>query len=144
MKALILGAGIVCALPAAGLADVRCDFEGYEGFGRYTELTADERRWYAGSLGLQFIGTPDVHRTIREGLAALDLDPDRTPVVTADYDTGRLHVHYCAAEQCSLPELMGVSLLACRKALDTLNCLPAAIRVNGVTICTSQPGLMYQ
>jgi hypothetical protein len=120
---------------------LQCDFEGYEGILNYEEAAKDERTVYELGMGYANIGSRAVHEKLRADFAALTFVPDRAPIVSADLDSGRLHVFDCATDGCTAQEIAGTAPKACLDDLGASACFTFAVRVKGAYYCTLGPGL---
>ncbi|WP_417256886.1 hypothetical protein [Celeribacter halophilus] len=120
---------------------LQCDFDGYDGILRYEEYSKDERGTYALSMGYTNYGSKDIHDKMRSEFLDLTFDPTRAPIVSADLDTGQLHVFDCKAEHCTREEIARDAPKACMHATGAKSCMTFAVRVEGQFYCTLGPGL---
>lgn len=128
------------ALPAGESAELNCGFDTYEALDKYAELSANERTFYALGMGYANTGTKDQHAKLLEAFKELRFPADRTPIVMADLDGGKLHTHLCKAGQCSRSEIAQDAPLACMNATGAAKCVAFAVRVDDVFYCTIGPG----
>lgn len=119
-----------------------CDFDNYEGIGRYEEASQGERDVYALGMGYSNYGAAEDHEALLAAFEDLRFDPVNAPIVSADLEQGRLHVFDCAGPTCSRTEIATSAPRACRDAFDGNTCRTFAVRVNNVYYCTLGPGLI--
>lgn len=135
----VLGASSL--LSATGHAAFICDVDGYEAAGRFLAQMQEARAFYDAGVGLGHYGSPEIHERLRQQASGLQLDPERTPIVNADFVGGRVSVYYCAAATCTGDELAVTSVRACMAELGAAACRTYAVRVNGALLCTVAPSL---
>ncbi|WOI33066.1 hypothetical protein R1T40_19345 [Tritonibacter scottomollicae] len=131
------GQGVTRVSPTS----LQCDFDGYDGIFRHDEASKDERGTYALSMGYTNFGGKDIHDKMRSDFLNLTFDPKRAPIVSADLDTGLLHVFDCKAEHCTREEIARDAPEACMRATGANSCMTFAVRVEGQFYCTLGPGL---
>ena len=120
---------------------LQCNFEGYEGIEAYEQASRAEHEAYALGMGYANSGSDEIHAMLHAAFSKLDFDPVRTPIVSADLATGRLHVFDCATERCTREEIARAAPLACVQSLGAGSCVTFAVRVQGNYYCTLGPGL---
>jgi hypothetical protein len=140
-RIVLILTSLFCLHVNAAQAQFDCDFDGYEKSERFFSFMEKADHYYDESFGLGHYGTPEIHVRLREEAERLKLDPDRTPIVSADFQTGRLDVSYCAARKCTIQETGYSALERCRSALGTQTCRLYAVRVEERLICTVLPSL---
>lgn len=127
--------------PRVAPGPLRCDFEGYEGVLNHEAASEGEREVYALGMGYANRGTPEAHAAMRAAFETLDFDPARAPIVSADVDTGRLHLFECATDRCTREEIARDAPAACAAALRAPACMTFAVRVEDRYYCTLGPEL---
>ena len=128
------------AVTEGGPATLNCGFDTYDALDRYAELSKNEREFYALGMGYANTGTKAQHETLRNAFDALRFPADRTPIVMADLEGGKLHSFLCEEKQCSRTEIAQDAPLACMNATGAKRCLAYAVRVDNVFYCTIGPG----
>jgi hypothetical protein len=129
--------GAIAAAPAALGETLHCDIDTYEGMNAHLRRL-NQAEDYESSHGPLGYGTPEVHELVREAIAALELDPERTPIVHAALDTGEIQVVYCPDRVCSIEDEWRAHAY-CALALQSRRCVTYAIRVEGDLYCTARP-----
>jgi hypothetical protein len=120
---------------------LQCDFEGWEGGERFDCASRNVRTVYDAAMNLSFFGSRATHEMLRTAFRDLTFHPSRTPIVSADMTSGRLHVFDCRSGRCSFEEIARVAPLACMTVLGTRGCMTFAVRVENLYLCTLMPGL---
>ncbi|WP_227269832.1 hypothetical protein [Roseobacter weihaiensis] len=87
------------------------------------------------------LGSKSMHEVLRANMEDLDVDMTRTPLVYADFESGRLHVSYCEAEVCDYEEILA-SRRECANAAPSpgaAQCELYAIRADDTLLCVLSP-----
>lgn len=126
-----------------------CDYATFfsdaeNGFSKEHMARAERTRVAYGKNSVSYfgiLGSKSMHDVLRENMEVLDVDMTRTPLIHADFESGRLHVSYCAAEVCDYEEILA-SMRACANAAPSpgaAQCELYAIRADDTLLCVLSP-----
>ncbi len=138
---LVVALCLSVSAAAASPTHFMCEVDDYEQSGKHLALLAQARDAYGEQFGIGHYGDKAVHARLREQASSLQIDPARTPIVNADFDSGKLDVFYCAAQTCTEREVAFDALKACMSNLGAKSCRTYAIKVKDSLVCTIAPGL---